>query len=361
VKDRWLYAGLNDYAHGQYPFKMRPRERLGRQVTDSRGISKPLATHQYEVKVQRDARSNNTQLIASPPMKRKLMAGAAELILGPNSDVPVQKTDDFELITMPQLTNASTEMENVTKAEAFEYAGLMTPAADPNRTFMLTQAEADNFNALWCGVFEQVLALCQQFYSPTELALITGGDDQPLGIGPDDIAGRWNIALEIDARDLNMEFVLQKLKTYQQLLSIDPQGVIDRTQAPIWGASALFPGMAQRLIRPMEQVTQKLIEEEQGNAAKMAVGIEPRMPEDGIDAPQTRLQALQDTIARSQRLATLYAADPMFRALVENRQKFLMQQFTQQSVNPVVGRLGTMPLQGNQEAAMAVGMSTGEA
>jgi hypothetical protein len=119
--------------------------------------------------------------------------------------------------------------------------------------------------------------------------------------------------------------------------------------------------MAQRLIRPMEQVTQKLIEEEQGNAAKMAVGIEPRMPEDGIDAPQTRLQALQDTIARSQRLATLYAADPMFRALVENRQKFLMQQFTQQSVNPVVGRLGTMPLQGNQEAAMAVGMSTGEA
>lgn len=361
VKDRWLYAGLNDYEHGRYPFTMRTRERLGRQVTDSRGISKPLATHQYEVKVQRDARSNNTQLIASPPMKRKLMTGAAELILGPNSDVPVQKTDDFELIAMPQLTNASTEMENVTKAEAFDYAGIMTPNADPNRTFMLTQAEADNFNALWCGVFEQVLALCQQFYSPIELALITGGDDQPLGLGPDDIAGRWNIALEIDARDLNMEFVVQKLKTYQQLLSIDPQGVIDRTQAPVWGASALFPGMAQRLIRPVEQVTQRVIEEEQGNAAKMAVGIEPRMPEDGIDAPQTRLQAMQDTIANSQRLATLFAADPLFRALVENRQKFLMQQFTQQSINPTVGRLGTMPMQGNQNAAMALGMATTDA
>lgn len=360
-KDRWLYAGLCDYDHGKYPFCMRTRERLGRQVTDSRGLSKPLATHQQEIKVQRDARSNNTQLIASPPMRRKLMAGAAELILGPAAEVPVQKSDDFDLITMPQLTNASTEMENVTKAEAFEYAGMMTPNGDPNRTFLLTQAEADNFNALWCSAFEQVLALCQQFYSPIEMALITGGDDQPLGLGPDDIAGRWNIALEIDARDLNIEFVLKKLETYGRLLAIDPQGVIDRTQAPMWGAAALFPGMAQRLIRPVEQITQKVIEEEQGNVAKMAIGIEPRMPEEGIDAPQTRLQAMQDTVASSPRLAGLYTADPMFRALLENRQKFLMQQFTQQSVNPTVGRLGTMPMQGNQNAAMAVGMATGDA
>ena len=351
-KDYYLYAGLSDHDHGKYPFVVRPRERLGRQVTDSRGMSRPLQTHQLEIKVQRDARSNNTQMIASPPMKRKLLAGAAELIMGPNADVPVQKLDDFELIAMPPLTEASMEMENTTKTEAFHYAGILTTDGDPNRTFMLTQKEADNFNALWCGVFEQVLALCQQFYSPAELGLITGGDDSPLGMGPDDIAGRFNVALEIDSRDLNMDFVIKKLDTYNKLLALDPQGVIDRTQAPAWGAAALFPGMAGRLVQPMQKVTQRLIEEEQGNVAKMAIGIEPRMPEDGIDAPQTRLQSMQETVANSPRLAQQYAADEGFRALLENRQKFLMQQFTQQSVNPTAGRLGTTPMQGNGAGAM---------
>ncbi len=354
LKDGWLWAGLCDFDHGEYPFVIGTRERLGRQVTDSRGLNKPLATHQQEIKVQRDARSNNTQMIASPPMKRKLMAGAAELILGPNSDVAVQKMDDFELVPMPPLTEASLEMEKTTRDEANHYAGILTPDGDPNRIFMLTQAEADNFNALWCGVFEQVVALCQQFYSPTELALITGGDDKPLGLGPDDIAGRWNIALEIDARDLNMEFVIKKLDTYGKLLALDPQGVIDRTQPPAWGAAALFPGMASRMIQPMAKVTQKLIDEEEGNVAKMALGMEPRMPEDGIDAPQTRLQAMQAAVAKSPRLAQQWAADEMFRALLENRQKFLMQQYTQQSINPTVGRLGTNPIQDPNAAAAPV-------
>lgn len=351
-KESWLWAGVGDHAHGNYPFVIRPRERLGRQVTDSRGLSKPLATQQYEMKVQRDARSNNTQMRASPPMKRKLLAGAAELILGPNSDVPVQRPDDFELIDMPELTAASTEMEATARDEARHYAGVMTPEADPNRIFAITQSEADNFNGLWSGVFSQVLALCQQFYSPQELALITGSEDVPLGLTPDDIEGQWNISLEIDARDLNMEYVVQKLKAYGEVLAIDSQGVIDRTQAPTWGVTALFPNMAGRLIQPMQKVTQRLIEEEQGNVAKMAIGIEPRMPEDGIDAPETRLQAMQDTVINSPRLAMLYQGDPEFRALLENRQKFLMMQLTQEA-NKVVGRLGTAPLQGNALPAAA--------
>ena len=77
------------------------------------------------------------------------------------------------------------------------------------------------------------------------------------------------------------------------------------------------------------------------------------MPEDGIDAPQTRLEAMQGAVAKSPRLAQQWQADPEFRALLENRQKFLMQQFTQQSINPTVGRLGTAPLQGAQAAAPA--------
>lgn len=358
VKDSWLWAGLSDLPHGKYPFVIRGRERLGRQVTDSRGMSRPLLTHQQEIKVQRDARSNNTQMLASPPMRRKMMAGAAQLVLGPNAEVPVMKPDDFDLITMPQLTNASMEMEKTTREEAYHYAGVLTPEADQNRVFMLSQTEADKFNGLWGAVFEQVLELCQKFYSPEELELITGANGELLGIEPDDIQGQWHVALEIDQRDLNMDFVMKKLDGYGKVLSLDSQGVLDRSQMPIWGATALFPGMASRLIQPMQKVTQKIIDEEQGNVAKMAVGIEPAMSEDGIDAPQTRLQAMQATLGNSPRLAMQYHGDPEFRALLENRQKYLTQQLVQEQ-NKVVGRLGTMPLQGNGQPTGAPAPAAG--
>jgi hypothetical protein len=356
AQDEWLYAGLDDKDHGLYPFCVQPRERRGRQITDSRGLARPLQTHQQEIKVQRDARSNNTQMIASPPMKRRLLAGAAEIVLGPNADVPVQKVDDIELITMPPLTQASMEMEKTTRTEALDYAAILHADANPDRVFALTQSELDNFNALWASVFEQVLALCQQFYSPAELALITGGDAQPLGLGPDDIAGRWNVALEIDARDLNMEFVTKKLEMLTGALTLDSQGTLDRTLAPAWAAAAIFPQMADRMVQPAAKVTQRLIEEEQGNLAKMALGIEPAMPTEGIDAPATRLTALAETLTRSPQMAARYQADPMFQALLANRQKFLTQQVAQEQ-NKLIGRLGTAPMQGNAMGARAVGQA----
>jgi len=239
--------------------------------------------------------------------------------------------------------------------EARHYAGILTVDADPNRIFAITQKEVDNFNGLWCAVFDLVLEDCQQFYSAEELGLITGGDNLPLGLTPEGIEGRWNIALEIDARDLNMDFVMKKLESASSLMALDSQGTLDRTQVPAWGATALFPGMAGRMIQPVATVTQKLIDEEQGNVAKMAVGIEPRMPEDGIDAPQTRMQAMTETVGNSPRLAQLYQQDPGFRELLANRQKFLTQQYAQQVTNKQAGRLGTKPLQGNGDGAMATG------
>ena len=76
----------------------------------------------------------------------------------------------------------------------------------------------------------------------------------------------------------------------------------------------------------------------------MAVGVEPEMPEQGINA-SLRLQTMQQHIQQSQKLSQLYQGDELFRALVENRQKYLMQQAAQEQ-NKTIGRLGTAPLQG---------------
>jgi hypothetical protein len=335
---------LHDDPGGGYPFYCRPRERLGRQLTDSRGLTRPLATHQQEIKTQRDARANYTQLVASPPRKTLMQRGAFELILGPNAQIPVQRMDDFELVQMPPFMNASVEMEATTRREFDEYAGRQTSEQEPNRIAMLQQAGVDSFFGLWREVMSAVLRQARRFYTPEELARVTGPGGESLALKPEDIYGEWDVMIEIDTRDLNMEFAMKKMKAFGDLRSLDPAGILDLGPLVEWAAYSLDPVLGRRAIKPQTNVTQKEISDEKNNLAQMAVGVEPEMPEQGINA-QLRLQTMQQHIGQSPKLAQLYQGDELFRALVENRQKYLMQQVTQEQ-NKQIGRLGTAPLQG---------------
>lgn len=342
--DECAKCELHDDPDGGYPFYCRPRERLGRQLTDSRGLTRPLATHQQEIKTQRDARANYTQLVASPPRKTLMQRGAFELILGPNAQIPVQRMDDFELVQMPPFMNASVEMEATTRREFDEYAGRQTSEQEPNRIAMLQQAGVDSFLGLWREVMRAVLKQARRFYTPAELARVTGPGGESLALKPEDIYGEWDVMIEIDTRDLNMEFAMKKMKAFGDLRSLDPAGILDLGPLVEWAAYSLDPVLGRRAIKPQTNVTQKEISDEKNNLAQMAVGVEPEMPEQGINA-QLRLQTMQQHIGQSPKLAQLYQGDELFRALVENRQKYLMQQVAQEQ-NKQIGRLGTAPLQG---------------
>jgi len=345
VMDTEARKSVADYPHGKYPFVLRTRERLGRQTTDSRGMTVVLTTHQNEVKVQRDARGAYVQMLASPPMKMKMQRGAYELVLGPNAQIPVQKMDDFDILTLPNFMQNSVEMEKVTRDEADHYAGLMRPDADQNRIGLLQQDEADNFFALWRGVFAQALPLAQSFYTETELDRITGQMDTPLHLTPEDVRGGYDVSIEIDTRDLNMEFATKKMDAFGKLLSLDSTGSLDRTPFTEWAAYAIDPILAKRSIQPAGSVTKKMVDEERNNVANMALGIEPVMNPDGVTNPQFRLQTLQQTITQSPRLAAQFGQDDLFRELVQNYQKYLTQQAVQEQ-NKTVGKLGTQPIQG---------------
>lgn len=336
---RFLKAELYAGPDGFYPFVLGTRERVGRQVTDSRGLTNPLSTFQGEVKTQHDARSNYTQLVASPPRKQRLLAGTLEVILGPNASIPVQRMDDFEMIQMPPFMAQSVEIERTVKEEVAEYAGRQLPNTDPNRVALLQQHDVNAVFRLWRSVFTQILSLCTQYYTPAELERIVGA---PLDL--DALRGGFDLALEIDARDLNMDYAMKKLDAYTKLVGLDASGGLDRGGLVEWGATSFDPILAKRTLRPQEQVTQKMIDEEQSNVAKMAVGIEPHMPEQGLPNPQLRLQTMAQTIQQSQHLSQLYGQSEGFKALVENRAKFLSMQ-VKQDQNKTIGRLGTAPLQ----------------
>jgi hypothetical protein len=360
VQSSPLKISVADYPHGKYPFVLRTRERLGRQTTDSRGLSVPLATHQNEIKVQRDARGVNVQMKASPPLKTRIQRGAYEIVMGPNAQIPVQKMDDFDLVKMEDITQQSVEMEKATKMEANHYAGMMTVDADQNRVAVIQQDEIDNFNGLWSAVMSQALSLAQTFYSEEELSRVTGQTDMEMKLTAADVRGGFDVSIDIDARDLNMEFVMKKMKGYGELLAMDSTGTLDRATLIEWGAYSMDPVLGRRSVQPKGTVTKKMIDEERQNVSNMALGIEPMMNPDGVTNPEFRLQTVQATIQQSPKLATLYAQDEGFRTLVENYSAYLQQQATQEQ-NKVVGRLGTTPTQGVPGLYAAGAAAQGEA
>lgn len=336
---------LLDYQHGQYPFVLRTRERLSRQVTDSRGLTNPLATQQYEIKVQRDARSNYTQLATTPPMKKKMIRGAWDLVIGPGAEIPVRQMDDFDYLKPPPFPQTSIEMERTTRGDVDEYSGRMSKDANADRVALITQHEVGNFLALWRDVFGQVLALCQQYYSAIELGRVTGDYSDPAPLTMEDIVGRFDVSIEMDARDLNMEYVGKKLELYGKLIGYDAAGTIDRAALIEWAVSGVDPVLARKVLRPMDEVRQREVQDEKNAVAQLAVGIEAAMPTEGVNA-QLRLQVLAQTIQGSQQLTARYQGDEGFRALVDNRVKYLQQQVAQEQ-NKLVGQLGTAPLQEN--------------
>lgn len=333
-----------DYPDGEYPYVYRTRERIGRQITDSRGTHVAIATHQSEVKLQRDARSNFTAMAASPPKKVKLSRGAWDLAIGPDVEIPVNRMDDFEWAPMPnQLPQASIEMERTTKAEADDYAGRMVEGVDPNRVSTKQQAKVGNFLQLMRAAFRKLLVLCQHYYTATDLARVTGDDRSPAALTPEDVGGRFDVIIEIDARDLNMEFAMKKLEGFTKLKQLDADGRLGTDGLIEWGANGIDPILARKSLRPLETVRAQEVKDEQGNVAKMVLGIEPDMPTEGIN-PQNRLQVMLQTIQGSKKLMGIYQKDEDFRALVENRQKYLTQQIKQER-NKIIGAVGTAPLQ----------------
>jgi hypothetical protein len=224
----------------------------------------------------------------------------------------------------------------------------MVPGSDPNRVAALQQHEIDNFFSLWREVFTQILALCQFYYTPTELERVTNSQGGVNPVAPDDIAGGWDVLIEIDARDLNMDYAMKKLDAYTKLMSIDAAGILDKGPLVEWTAASIDPILARRTVRPQENASAQEINDERNNIAQAAVGIEPTMPTKGINA-QLRMQALVDTIGQSSKLSSQYQGDELFRTIIETRQKYLQQQLDQEQ-NKVIGRLGTSPVQPGTQA-----------
>jgi hypothetical protein len=190
-------------------------------------------------------------------------------------------------------------------------------------------------------VYGLIYELCEQYMDPNDWMAISGDPQSVPQQDRKSIQHNISLVLEYDAKDLNTEYLKQKMDLIQSMLvATDAAGVIDRAGLTQYAAQALDPALAQRIVRPQGQVTQQEIEDEQDALSNIVSGIDPPVYTSGQNA-QLRLQVIQSTM-QNQDYMNFIRANPLAQQRLQNRVKNLQFQIQQQQ-NAVTGKIGVPP------------------
>jgi hypothetical protein len=236
-------------------------------------------------------------------------------------------------------------MEKATERGVARYFGRLHEAVPPELVVLHQGELVDGWLLEMREVGSQILALCRQYMSDGEATRIAGPLPRPWQVEAVEIRGEYDIAMEADPRDLNLEMLKEKWAFIEMMLKYDRAGRVDFSKLIEHGMAGIDPHMAEVVLVPMEAANRKQVTDEQDALAKMLAGIEPPMePEVGMNYG-LRMQVLQETIGRNPEMQRRIAGQRDTAALVENRMKFLQFQ-VQQEQNAQIGRVGTEPVMG---------------
>lgn len=332
---------LIDYAHGQYPFVEFKRENVGRALTDTRSVAEIAATWQNEVKQQRDMLTNRAQWDTLPAIAVPKLGGV-DYKLGPGAQVPLGRNQDITAINLnappPTLAVELIQMVNLQKDD---YFGQFNQEVHPAKIAVKQEKSGDDYYTFWGEVLGMVFALELQ-YNPMEITTVTG-NAQLAQLDPFTVMDSVMIGLEFDLKDLNPDYLMQKLDTFNnKIVPADVTGAIDRAGLTAYEARAIDPNLAQRLIQDKQGASQKMFEEVKKNVGGMMLGFESNYVENDPTA-QMKLQFFQQLAQSNPHVAQLMKTDARFKALMENYVKNLQMSVEQQQ-NKQVGRIGVKPM-----------------
>ena len=341
VTDRVAKSEPMGYEHGQYPFVELPLERTSRPLIESRGVPELLATHQQEIKTQRDFRADRASLTILPPLKVPANRGKLDIVLGPAKQLPERRPNEFSWMAPPVQDNATIEIEAATRRDVDEYFGIPRADLAPQRSALAAQDLVDTWLSDCSLILSQTFQLAQQYLDDIQFVRVAGGMPMPFRASRQEIQGKFDMRLDFDARTFDSEALEVKIKGLIELLPLDVMGVVDRVGLVRFLFSAIDPNMAEFLIKDVEAAAQQEIEDEQLQFTKIAAGTEPPLKSDGQNA-QLRLQTLQQIVQANPAVQQRYAQDEIFKSMLDAR----MQAFSfalQQQQNAQIGRVGAQP------------------
>lgn len=318
-----------------YPFVDFWRDRTERVLLQNRSIPGLVEAQQTDIKTQRDYRSDRLSITILPPVEVPMARANDRLEFGPNTRVPMRRPGEISFMKMPTYDPDSVALERQIRADVDNYFARATEGVSPVRQQMYAQCDVDTWLGGLAIAWRMSLRLSLR-NNPGEFERVTG---QPAPEETD-----FDVMLDFNASDLNMDFVLKKLDVIQKgVLTMDTMGVVDRAGLVEWAMRSIDPTLAARVVKSADAASNAEIEDEKMQLTQLIAGVEPEMKE-GQNAA-LRLQVLQNTIQRNPQLMQRYQGDEQFRAMVEARVKHFNFQL-QQRENAQIGRLGAMPALG---------------
>jgi hypothetical protein len=332
---------ISPYEHGLFPFVELPRERVSRNLLESRGIPELVATAQTEIKTQRDYRADRASIAILPPVRVPANRGKIELVFGPAAQIPERRPGEFGWMEPPPFDKGTIEVETATRNDIDEYFGRASSTVPPARTMLAQQDLVDGFLTDMKLAVGQTLQLMQQYLTDEQIQRITGAPPGNYQLTREEIQGSYDLIADFDVRDLDNEYLGKKLDYIAKVaIPLDVAGVIDRAGLVKFIMGAVDPVMGAQLVKDPGVASAQEAEDEQVQFTKIAAGAEPPMKEGGN--PQVRMQVLQQTIQSNPALQQRYEQDEIFRKMLDARMQSFQFQLQQQQ-NAQIGRMGAVP------------------
>lgn len=272
VPEMWAEHELVDYAHGKYPFTLYRTEATDRRPDGARGLPESHGVDQAEIKKQRDALFNLSDLTVLPMFRRRggRATGVAQEF-GPGGFLN-DPTGSIEAITMPpgKPDLAFALIEAITK-NADEYVGRPRPDVAPTPGQLRQQRMANRWLLTWAEVLWQLGVMAYQYLTPEELESLLG--HPPLLTR--ELLIQHRVILWFDVRSLDSEWVLEMVKALNQfVLPADAGGSIDRNKYVRFILSYFEPTLAEEVSTDQEGASQAIFKEVRDEIAQMAQGNE---------------------------------------------------------------------------------------
>jgi len=188
-------------------------------------------------------------------------------------------------------------------------------------------------------VIQQLMKLMRQLIPDAEVAAVVGPMSRPFHITREEIQGEFEISATVDLRNIDADWLKEKLGYFAQLAQLDTMGLLDKAALLKSGAEAIDYAFADMAIQQTQPATDAEVQDEQ-RAIDLILGSGQDQPLPKGANYQLRLQTLQtktQEIQNNPATLKIVQSNPDILKVIENRANFFQRQL-QQLQNAQIGR-----------------------
>jgi len=330
------------YEHQEATFHPMRFEYDDRPILSSRGIPEIAYTWEQELKAQYDAQSDHTALALRPPLITSYdQVQKIKENLQPAAIIPMRKFDEAQWMRPQPLDQSSVLLIQAVEQRVREHFGLFGPGLDPQLQKIRQEEVASDFLLELKPMIQQMLKLMRQFLPSDEVAQVVGQLSRPFHISDEQLQMEYDISATVDIRNLDSDWLKEKLGYLQQLAQLDTIGILDKTALLKAGAEAIDYSFADMAIQPNQQAATQAEMQDEARAIDLIIGSGQDQPLPQGANYQLRLQVLQQkqqSISQNPATMQILQQNPSIVKVLMNRALYFQRQLQQQQ-NAQIGRM----------------------